>query len=57
VARHRVHCNRFAHDVTDHGVFRAQLTLPACISGRRESVKTADIGNTTLLPVPLASES
>jgi len=38
------------------GVFRAQVTLPACVSGRREWVMTVDIDETTRLAVPFATE-
>ncbi len=38
------------------GVFRAQVTLPACISGRRDWVMTLDIDNTTRLAMPFATE-
>lgn len=38
------------------GVFRAQVTLPACVSGRREWVMTVDIDKTTRLAVPFSTE-
>jgi len=38
------------------GVFRAQVTLPACVSGRRDWVMTVDIDKTTRLAVPFATE-
>ena len=38
------------------GVFRAQITLPACISGRRDWVMSVDIDNTVRFAVPFATE-
>lgn len=38
------------------GVFRAQVTLPACVSGRRDWVMSVDIDNTTRLAVPFSTE-
>ncbi len=38
------------------GVFRAQVTLPACVSGRRDWVMRVDIDNTARLTVPFATE-
>ncbi|MDP2832788.1 MAG: hypothetical protein Q8Q28_05745 [Pseudomonadota bacterium] len=38
------------------GVFRAKVTLPACVSGRRDWVMTVDIDKTTRLAVPFSTE-
>lgn len=38
------------------GVFRAQVTLPTCISDRRDWVMTLDIDTTTRLAMPFATE-
>lgn len=38
------------------GMFRAQVTLPACVSGRREWVMTVDIDKTTRLAVLFSTE-
>jgi len=38
------------------GVFRAKVTLPACVSGRRDWVMTVDIDKATRLAVPFSTE-
>ena len=38
------------------GVFRAQATLPACVSGPRDWIMTVDIDQATRLVVPFATE-
>jgi hypothetical protein len=38
------------------GVFRAQVTLPTCVSGRRDWVMSVDIDNTTRFVMPFATE-
>jgi hypothetical protein len=38
------------------GVFRAQITLPACVSGRRDWMMSVDIDGAARLLVPFATE-
>ncbi|MDD3529613.1 MAG: hypothetical protein PHS77_07020 [Gallionellaceae bacterium] len=47
--------NRYALRPDVAGVFRARVTLPVCVSGRRDWVMTVDINGGTRLAVPFAT--
>lgn len=47
--------NLYTLRADDHGVFRATVTLPVCVSGRRDWVMTLDIDGTALT-VPFVTD-
>lgn len=48
--------NRYTLSPDKAGVFRAQVTLPACVSGRRDWMMSLDIDNEFRVNMPFATE-